>query len=258
MDATQITALNLEFKDKDILAVLELLVSHFGTGFCLASSLGLEDQLLTYFFTKLNPMPPVFILDTGRLHKETYDVMAKTQASYDFSYEVYSPNKDDLNVFIKEKGMDSFYESLENRKACCGIRKVEPLSRALKGKKAWVTGLRREQAASRDTLALFEWDSAHDLLKVNPLIEWGFDSVKEAIKKHKIPYNTLHDRGYPSIGCEPCTRAIKPGEDLRAGRWWWERADSKECGLHVQKECGLHTQTEPLKSKTLDKKGKDS
>lgn len=229
----QLNQWNQHFEKASPIVILEHLQQVFGTKICLASSLGLEDQLLTYFCNQLNQKIDIFILDTLRLHPETYSLMHETEQLYQFSYKVYQPDETSVETFIKEKGLNSFYDSIENRKLCCGIRKVEPLARALKGKKAWVTGLRREQSVTRSDLALFEWDSSHNCIKVNPLKNWSFDETVAYIDKHNIPKNALHQRGYPSIGCEPCTRAIKPGEDIRAGRWWWEQADSKECGLHA-------------------------
>jgi phosphoadenosine phosphosulfate reductase len=215
----------------------ELLLSSFqdmcGDDFVLASSLGAEDQVLTHMVLMINPKARIFVLDTGRLHQETYDVMAMTMAKYKMTYEVYFPETEDLETLIREKGPNSFYESVDNRKECCRIRKVEPLGRALKGVQAWVTGQRREQSMTRTMLEEIEWDAAHHCLKLNPLAEWTTEDVWAYIEKHDIPVNYLHKKGFPSIGCAPCTRAVKPGEDQRAGRWWWENPDGKECGLHV-------------------------
>jgi len=173
-------------------------------------------------------------LDTGRLHNDTYETMAKTSQKYGFNYEVYYPSQEHLEELIQKKGINLFYESVENRKACCRIRKVEPLSRALSKVSAWVTGLRKAQSVTRADIPLVEWDDVHQIIKINPLHDWSESDVWNYIKENSIPYNPLHDQGVPSIGCAPCTRAIKPGEDIRSGRWWWESPESKECGLHLK------------------------
>jgi phosphoadenosine phosphosulfate reductase len=204
-----------------------------GDDIVLASSLGAEDQVLTHMILTINPKARIFVLDTGRLHQETYDVLGMTMARYGMHYEVYFPDTESVETLLREKGPNSFYESIENRKECCRIRKVEPLGRALKGVHAWITGQRRDQSQTRTALEEIEWDAAHHCLKLNPLAEWTTEAVWAYIEKHDIPVNYLHKKGFPSIGCAPCTRAVKPGEDQRAGRWWWENPDGKECGLHV-------------------------
>ncbi|RAP30229.1 phosphoadenylyl-sulfate reductase [Candidatus Marinamargulisbacteria bacterium SCGC AG-414-C22] len=228
--------LNTLFNQASPQEVLTYANDRFKTKLVLASSLGLEDQLLTSYLCQINPQARIFVLDTGRLNKETYDVMETTKQTYNMSYEVYQPNPQAIDVFIKTKGLDSFYESLANRKECCKIRKIDPLRRVLATADAWITGLRKEQSQNRQAMSLFEYDDAHELIKINPLIKWTYEDVFKEVKKQNIPYNVLHDKGYPSIGCEPCTRAIKPGEDFRAGRWWWENEDKKECGLHMGKD----------------------
>lgn len=220
---------------KSIDDIFEFLNAEFEGDWCIASSLGMEDQLLTHYAAEISPMPRIFMLDTLRLHTETYALKEASEAQYQFQYDVYKPDQEAVDAYVKNKGLNAFYDSVENRKDCCGVRKVEPLKRALKGAKAWVTGLRQEQSVTRTTLQLFEWDEAFGLIKVNPLNQYSFEQVKQAVETFDIPINALHRRGYPSIGCEPCTRAIKVGEDIRAGRWWWENADSKECGLHLKK-----------------------
>ena len=215
--------------EKRIQTVLEL----YEGKVCLASSLGLEDQLLTHWLCQLTKKPDIFVLDTGRLNQETYDVMKQTMQRYNINYRVFFPKATAVQRLTRKKGPNSFYDSIENRKECCGIRKVEPLSRALKNYQAWITGLRKAQSVTRSDISLFEHDKLHNLVKINPLFDWTFEDVSHAVKINKIPYNKLHDKGYPSIGCEPCTRAIKPGEPLRNGRWWWEHPDQKECGLHI-------------------------
>ena len=204
-----------------------------GDRVALASSLGAEDQVLTDMILSIKPDARIFVLDTGRLHPETYDLMAATIKKYHMCYEVFFPDARDVEEMESECGPNLFYESTENRKRCCNVRKVKPLRRVLSTLDAWITGLRREQAVTRGSVEKVEWDEGNGLIKISPLADWSEKDVWEYIKAHAIPYNKLHDEGYPSIGCAPCTRAIKPGEDLRAGRWWWETPEQKECGLHV-------------------------
>lgn len=199
----------------------------------LASSLAAEDMVLTHAIYGAGPGLEVFTLDTGRLHAETLGVLDAVRERYGREVIVYRPDGDAVERHVAEHGAYAFYESVELRKACCQIRKVEPLKRALAGRGAWITGQRRAQSATRGELHLEEDDATFGLYKFNPLAEWSEADVWGVIRALGIPYNPLHDQGYPSIGCEPCTRAIRPGEDLRAGRWWWESSDSKECGLHA-------------------------
>lgn len=225
------------FASADAQAVLAWAVEEFGAHLTQASSLGIEDMVVTDILVRLNPRQRVFVLDTGRLHQETYDVMGEARARYGMEFEVYFPDTAAVERLVRSKGPNSFYESVENRRECCGIRKVEPLRRALSDARAWVTGLRRSQSPDRADTPLFERDTTHGgILKINPLRDWSFEQVQEYVKIHRVPYNVLHDRGFPSIGCAPCTRAIAPGEDPRAGRWWWEDSVKKECGLHVKTE----------------------
>lgn len=198
----------------------------------LASSFGAEDQILTDIIRSSFSDIQIFTIDTGRLPQETYDCMQKTQEKYGFKYEVLMPDADPVAKLISEHGPNLFYGSIELRKECCRLRKIVPLKSKLKTLSAWICGLRRSQAVTRSDISTIEWDEANGLVKVNPLAEWSDEDVWSYIKKNNIPYNTLHDKGYPSIGCAPCTRAVKPGEDIRAGRWWWESPDHKECGLH--------------------------
>ena len=216
--------------------VLAWALERFGPRVALASSFGTEDVVLIDMWWRLDPNVRVFTLDTGRLHEETYEVMEEVRRKYSITIQSVFPDREDVERLEREHGFYSFRESIEARKTCCGIRKVEPLRRALSGLGAWVTGLRREQAATRVSVRSVEWDAANGLVKVNPLVEWTSSQVWDYIRKHGVPYNALHDRGYPSIGCAPCTRAIQPGEDIRAGRWWWENPEHKECGLHVQSD----------------------
>lgn len=196
-----------------------------------STSLGQEDQVLTEAIAKNNLPVKIFTLDTGRLFYEHYDLLEKTNARYKTNIQVYFPDAADVEAFVNEKGINGFYESVENRKACCFVRKVKPLNRALQGAKVWITGLRAEQSANRHNMKIIEWDEEKQLYKFNPLIHWSYEQMLTYIKDNNIPYNPLHDKGFISIGCAPCTRAIEPGEDPRAGRWWWE-ASKKECGLH--------------------------
>jgi phosphoadenosine phosphosulfate reductase len=215
--------------------VLAWALGYFGAdNVALASSLGAEDQVLTDMLFRISSPASFFTLDTGRLPQETLDCLKETEQKYGFEYLVYTPNADAVKKMVEEKGLDLFYESVENRKLCCHVRKVEPLGRALKGLKAWICGLRREQSVTRADLNVIEWDDTNGLYKINPLIDWTEKQVWDYIRAQKVPYNKLHDQGYPSIGCAPCTRAVKPGEDIRAGRWWWEHPDKKECGLHFK------------------------
>ena len=199
-----------------------------------ANSLGAEDMVLTDLIVR-NKLPiEIFSLDTGRLPAETYDLMAAVDRHYGVKLKVYFPQAEEVESFVRNHGINAFYESTTLRKACCYARKVEPLKRALAGKQAWITGLRAQQATTRSSLPLQEYDEGNGLEKFNPLAEWSERETWAYLKQHGVPYNALHDKFYPSIGCAPCTRAITPGEDVRAGRWWWESPESKECGLHVK------------------------
>ena len=196
-----------------------------------SSSLGQEDQVITDAIFKNNIPVKIFTLDTGRLFNETYELLDRATARYKNDIKVYFPDSADVEEFVSKKGINSFYESVENRKSCCFIRKVKPLNRALEGAKVWITGLRAEQSDNRHDMPMIEWSEEKQLYKFNPLINWSYDEMIDYIKKNNVPYNHLHDKGFISIGCAPCTRAIEPGEDARAGRWWWETSQ-KECGLH--------------------------
>src|SRR3990172_2951217 len=214
--------------------VLRWALERFHPNVSLASSFGAEDVALIDMLVKLNPQARIFCLETGRLHQETYDVMDQVRNKYGISIEAYFPNTEATQSMVREHGLNLFYESVDLRKMCCGVRKVEPLGRALKGLDAWITGLRRDRAAARVDVGKVERDAANGgILKINPLADWTSEQVWAYIKENKVPYNALHDQGFPSIGCEPCTRAVQPGEDPRAGRWWWEQeGGKKECGLH--------------------------
>jgi phosphoadenosine phosphosulfate reductase len=198
-----------------------------------ASSLAAEDMVLTDLILK-NSLPiEIFSLDTGRLHEETLAVLDAVEAQYGYRVAVFRPDPAAVEHYVAQHGLNGFYDSIELRRACCAIRKVEPLGRAPAGKRAWVTSQRRAQSATRAELAVQEDDTAHGMLKFNPLADWSEQDVWDYLRLHAVPYNVLHDQGYPSIGCAPCTRAVEPGEDVRAGRWWWENPESKECGLHL-------------------------
>lgn len=228
--------IDLTTKLADTIALLKRVQADFSPA-TLASSLGAEDMVLTDLVSKHAPGISIFSLDTGRLNPETYDLMAKVQETYGslVKLEVYYPQAEVIQVFVEKNGINAFYNSVELRKQCCGIRKVEPLNRALKGKEAWITGMRRSQSPDRANLAIEEFDADHLMAKFNPLADWSEKEVWEYIRTNNIPYNELHDKFYPSIGCAPCTRSVAMGEDVRAGRWWWEDASLKECGLHVKK-----------------------
>ncbi len=230
-----IQQLNAQYEALPPQALLQWAVEQFGNRVALACSFGAEDVVLVDMLAKITPQPRIFVLDTGRLHQETYDVMERCRQRYHIEFEVYFPQTALVEQLLRTKGANSFYLSVENRKECCHIRKVEPLGRALQGLQAWITGLRRQQAVTRANVPRIEVDDAHGaILKLNPLADWSEQQVWDYIRAHNVPYNVLHDRGFPSIGCAPCTRAIQPGEDIRAGRWWWETPEQKECGLHVK------------------------
>jgi phosphoadenosine phosphosulfate reductase len=208
-------------------------LERFGQRVELASSCGAEDQVLTDMLSRLTPQPRIFTLDTGRLPQETYDVIQAVRERYGIAIHLLFPDRDAVEKLVADGGPNLFYGSVEARQRCCHVRKVIPLQRELATLDAWITGLRREQAVTRDQLQRLEWDAANGLLKINPLADWTTDAVWDYIRAHNVPYNALHDRGYPSIGCAPCTRAVEKGEVLRAGRWWWETPEHKECGLHL-------------------------
>ena len=197
-----------------------------------ASSLGFEDQIITHYIALFNPGIRIFTLDTGRLFPETYDLIDRTKARYKTDIEIFFPEREATENMVNKHGINLFYESIENRKLCCKVRKTQSLKRALNGLDAWITGLRREQSVTRQNMQIVEFDEVNQLYKVNPLLNWTEENVRIFVQENNIPYNLLHDTGFPSIGCQPCTRAITEGEDVRAGRWWWEMPDQKECGLH--------------------------
>ncbi len=199
-----------------------------------ASSFGAEDSVIIDMMTKINPEARFFTLDTGRLNQETYDVMDQLEKKYNIHFEVMFPDAKEVEEMVRTKGINLFYDSPENRKLCCGIRKVHPLNKMLGTLDGWITGIRKDQTSTRESASFIEIDEKYnEILKINPLLDWTWEQVGNYIKENNVPYHKLLDKGYPSIGCEPCTRAIKTGEDLRAGRWWWESDENKECGLHM-------------------------
>ncbi len=223
-----------DFNQLTLPQILSDIATKFPNKAAFSTSLSWEDQVITHHIFTLDLPIKVFTLDTGRLFPETYSVLNRTLERYKKKIDVYFPNYEKVEKLVTEKGPISFYESLENRKECCFVRKVEPLNRALTGAECWITGLRAEHSENRSEMPMIEIDESRNLTKIHPLAKWTLEEVKEEIKKYNIPYNSLHDKGFVSIGCQPCTRAIQEGEDFRAGRWWWEDNSKKECGLHVK------------------------
>lgn len=227
---------NKDLQTKSPQEVLEWALNEFHPNIALAWS-GAEDIAVADMMIKINPEARIFTLDTGRLNPETYDLIDRVRDKYGIDIEVMFPSSAEVEEMVHSKGMNLFYKSVENRKLCCSVRKVKPLKRILSSLDAWVTGLRRDQAVTRTALNKVEIDNAFGgIVKVNPIADWSHEDVWDYIRKNDVPYNKLHDNGYPSIGCAPCTRAVKAGEDIRAGRWWWESPDTKECGLHVKEK----------------------
>jgi len=234
----RVEELNNELKDSTPREVLEYFISGHKGKIAQSTSLGAEDQVLTDMICTIDNKTRIFSLDTGRLFQETYDLIENTNKKYNINIDIYFPDWQNVEEMVREKGINLFYRSIENRKRCCYLRKIEPLTRALKGMEVWISGIRKDQTVSRFYSELVEWDDTHKLVKINPLLKWTEKQVWEYIKEHNVPYNILHDRGYKSIGCQPCTRAVKKGEDFRAGRWWWEEPDSRECGVNIIKRSG--------------------
>jgi phosphoadenosine phosphosulfate reductase len=227
---TQPLSHELERKVADVRALLERAVTDFGD-IVYANSLGLEAMVLTDIIWTQLPDIEIFSVDTGRLHEETYSLLDRVQRRYGKRIRVYYPQAEHIESFVAKHGINGFYAGVDERLSCCYIRKVEPFRRAIAGRKAWITGVRREQSPLRAQGEPIEWDDSNGLYKVSPLLDWTQDEVQEYVQALKLPYNPLHDRSFPSIGCAPCTRAIEPGQDSRAGRWWWENAEARECGL---------------------------
>lgn len=224
--------LNEKLKDLSPPGMLAALADLYPGRVTFATSLGAEDQVIIHMLSEAARSIRVFTLDTGRLFQETYDLLDVTRAKYGIPIEVYFPDAAEVEQMVNNSGINLFYESIENRKRCCGVRKLNPLKRALTGMEVWISGLRREQSVTRQEAGLVEWDAAQGLIKVNPLMDWSEKNVNDYLREHKVPVNPLHAKGFPSIGCQPCTRAVGPGEDIRAGRWWWELPQFRECGLH--------------------------
>lgn len=229
---TIIEELNKQLDGKSAVEIVDFFLTNYKGEIALSSSLGLEDQVLTDMVCRTDASTRIFTLDTGRIFPETYSLMARTNSKYGVKLEVFFPDKDLVETMVKEHGINLFYDSVELRKQCCRVRKLEPLSRAFAGLKVWICGLRRSQSVTREGMRIVEWDSMHNMIKVNPLIEWSEQDCWQYVELNGVPYNKLHKQGFPSIGCQPCTRAVDNGEDVRAGRWWWESPEQKECGLH--------------------------
>lgn len=213
--------------------IIQYVQQRYGTEAVFSTSFGIEDQVLTHLIAQSGRRISLFTLETGRLFPETYYVWNRTLEKYKLPIKAYYPDTKAVEQMVTEKGPSSFYESVENRKECCHIRKIAPLRRAIHGFKIWITGIRADQSANREDMENVEWDAANNIIKIHPLFHWTLEEVEAFLKKNGIPYNPLHDKGFPSIGCQPCTRAVRKGEDFRSGRWWWEDKSKKECGLHV-------------------------
>lgn len=227
-----ITRLNRELADCSAQQIVDFFIKEYRGRIALSSSLGLEDQVLTDMVCRTDPKTRIFTLDTGRIFPETYSLMSRTNLKYDIRLEVFFPDYHQVENMVREHGVNLFYDSVEKRRLCCRVRKLEPLARAFAGLDAWICGLRREQSVTRADMQVVEWDEMNDMLKINPLINWSEADCWSYIEQNAVPYNKLHKEGFPSIGCQPCTRAVAEGEDIRAGRWWWESPQQKECGLH--------------------------
>lgn len=228
----KVKQLNEQCKHLSTQEILEYFLKEFKGKIAFSSSFGAEDQVLTHMILNIDKTAKIFTLDTGRLPYETYMVMDNTNLKYDIKVGVYFPNDKDVEKLYMSQGINGFYESVENRKACCNTRKIKPLQRALEGLDIWITGLRASQSITREEMQLVEYDENNKVIKINPLLLWTQEEVWDFIKQNKVPYNKLHNQGYPSIGCAPCSRPVKEDEDIRSGRWWWENPEHKECGLH--------------------------
>ncbi len=228
----KIQELNANFEKRTPQEVLSYFLHEYKGRIALSSSLGIEDQALTHMVCNIDHSAKVFTLDTGRLFPETYSLIDRTNKHFGINIEVYFPESPKVEEMVRTKGINLFYDSIESRKECCKVRKIEPLKRAFQNLDVWICGLRKDQSITRFYSSMVEWDEPNGLLKINPLIKWTEKMVWEYIHVHHIPYNELHDKGFPSIGCQPCTRAVAAGEDIRSGRWWWEAPEHKECGLH--------------------------
>jgi phosphoadenosine phosphosulfate reductase len=234
MDRNRIEEWNEKFGKSPAEEVLDFFARTFGKTLCLSSSMGAEDQVLTHMLTAIDPGIRIFTLDTGRMFPETYEIIDRTNKHYNIKIEMFFPDYESVQKMVTERGINLFYESTENRKLCCNVRKVQPLKRALAGMQAWITGIRKDQTIERFGTRLVERDENNNLIKINPLYRWTEKMVWDYIDSNNIPYNALFGEGFRSIGCQPCTRAVGAGEDARSGRWWWEDTGHKECGLHVK------------------------
>ena len=227
-----------DLQGKPAEVIVEWAITTFGYAITFATSLGAEDQVLTDMIAKasrkLGKTMPIFTLDTGRLFQESYQLLEDMQAKYGLDIQIMFPQREAVETMVAKEGINLFRKSVELRRKCCGIRKIEPLKRALQSKDAWMVGLRRDQSVTRTDLSVVEWDEGNGMVKVSPLHDWSHEQIWDYIKAQNVPYNPLHDQGFLSIGCASCTRAVKPGEDIRAGRWWWEEPEKKECGLHFK------------------------
>ena len=232
MDREIIEVWNNELADSPPHEIIAFFLDKFPNKVALSTSLGLEDQVLTEIISSVDKNAKIFTLDTGRLFPETYDLIDRTSKKYNINIDIYFPDSEKVEEMVNTKGINLFFDSIENRKQCCNIRKLEPLARAMSGLDGWITGLRRDQSVTRTDMQLIEWDENNNIFKINPLINWTERDVNDYIGAKNIPSNPLHKKGFASIGCQPCTRAIEPDEDIRAGRWWWEDPETKECGLH--------------------------
>lgn len=228
-----IARLKTDLAALDARQIIQYIADTYGDKAVFSTSFGIEDQVITHLLAEVQAKTSIFTLETGRLFPETYYVWNRTLEKYKLPIQAYYPNTAAVERLVSEKGPSSFYDSVENRKECCYIRKIEPLKRAIQGFEIWITGIRAEQSANREDMDFIEWDEANQIIKIHPLFHWTLADVEDFLKLHHVPYNPLHDKGFPSIGCQPCTRAIQPGDDFRAGRWWWEDKSKKECGLHA-------------------------
>lgn len=232
MDKSTIQTWNEKLKGSSPHDVISYFYKNFPDQILFSTSLGLEDQALTEIIASVDNNANIITLDTGRLFPEIYDLIDRTSKKYGVKIKLYFPNEEDIEEMVNSKGVNLFYDSIENRKLCCQLRKLDPLNRAMEGYKGWITGLRKDQSVTRTDMQLIEWDENYNMIKINPIIHWTEKDVQDYIGAKGIPVNPLHKKGFSSIGCQPCTRAIEPGEDIRAGRWWWEDPETKECGLH--------------------------
>jgi phosphoadenosine phosphosulfate reductase len=239
---TLVKDLNEKLSKSGAEAILSYFLKEYKGKIVFGTSLGAEDQVITDMISRIDKSAKIFTLDTGRVFPETYETLHNTNAHYGINIEVYFPNSESVERMVNTNGINLFYTSVQNRKLCCQVRKIEPLMRAMTGAEIWITGIRREQSVTRILTEIVEYDEVNKIIKVNPLVDWTEEDVWNYIREFNVPYNELHDNGFPSIGCQPCTRAIKDGEDVRAGRWWWENPEQKECGLHSRENGQAKTQ----------------